>query len=212
MAGPFDFTGQNIEDSYQRILQTDGTLIYDGTGSAFTLPSSFPYTGSALITGSLGITGSLITQNSPIDNTGINTLTGVLTSGPITKVNWLNGYLQNSTEVIIVDWETFNLYDDTGVNRLNWQNGILYDDAENTAIDWNRRRIIDSSGALSANFENRYLFYPDGLTTAIKYRTQNQIEMTGSVSISGSLNVQGNITQNGVDLNSLMIAYAIALG
>ena len=38
MAGPFDLTGQNIEDSYQRILQTpDGVNIYDGTGSAFTV-------------------------------------------------------------------------------------------------------------------------------------------------------------------------------
>ena len=62
MAGPFDFTGQNIEDSYQRVLQTDGTLIYDGTGSAFTLPSTFPFTGSALITGSLGVTGSTSIQ------------------------------------------------------------------------------------------------------------------------------------------------------
>ncbi len=38
MAGPFDLTGVNIEDSYQRILQTpDGVNIYDGTGSAFTV-------------------------------------------------------------------------------------------------------------------------------------------------------------------------------
>ena len=40
MPGPFDFTGQNIEDSYQRVLQTDGTLIYDGTGSLFTITAS----------------------------------------------------------------------------------------------------------------------------------------------------------------------------
>jgi len=39
MAGPFDFTGQNIENTYQRVLQTDGNNIYDGTGSLFTLPS-----------------------------------------------------------------------------------------------------------------------------------------------------------------------------
>jgi len=37
MAGPFDFTGQNIENTYQRVLQTDGTSIYDGTGSLFTV-------------------------------------------------------------------------------------------------------------------------------------------------------------------------------
>lgn len=64
MAGPFDFTGQNIEDSYQRVLQTDGTSIYDGTGSLFSLPSAFPYTGSARITGSLGVTGSISVNGS----------------------------------------------------------------------------------------------------------------------------------------------------
>jgi hypothetical protein len=38
MAGPFDFTGQNIETTYQRVLQTDGQFVYDGTGSLFTVP------------------------------------------------------------------------------------------------------------------------------------------------------------------------------
>ena len=33
MPGPFDFTGQNIEDSYQRVLQSDGSDVYNGTGS-----------------------------------------------------------------------------------------------------------------------------------------------------------------------------------
>ncbi len=41
MAGPFDLTGQNIENTYQRILQTpDGATFYDGTGSLVTLPSA----------------------------------------------------------------------------------------------------------------------------------------------------------------------------
>jgi hypothetical protein len=74
MPGPFDFTGQNIEDSYQRVLQTDGTLIYDGTGSLFTItPISASYATTAsyvnplvqnvIITGSLqatSFTGSLL--------------------------------------------------------------------------------------------------------------------------------------------------------
>jgi hypothetical protein len=33
MAGPFDFTGQDIENTYQRVLQITGSFIYDGTGS-----------------------------------------------------------------------------------------------------------------------------------------------------------------------------------
>ena len=41
MAGPFDFTGQNIEDTYQRVLQTpDGVSLYDGTGSLFIVVTS----------------------------------------------------------------------------------------------------------------------------------------------------------------------------
>ena len=32
-----DLTGQNIEDTYQRVLQTDGGVLRDGTGSLVTL-------------------------------------------------------------------------------------------------------------------------------------------------------------------------------
>jgi hypothetical protein len=35
MSGPLDFTNENIENTYQRVLQTDGTSVYDGTGSLF---------------------------------------------------------------------------------------------------------------------------------------------------------------------------------
>ena len=93
MAGPFDFTGQNIEDSYQRVLQTpDGVNIYDGTGSLFTITAvatpagpnqsiqfnnngatsgsgNFifnPTTGNVVLTGSLSVSGSMFI-NATID-------------------------------------------------------------------------------------------------------------------------------------------------
>jgi hypothetical protein len=69
MAGPFDFTGQNIETTYQRVLQTDGVNTYDGTGSLVVLPGSntgsFATTGSniflgdQIITGSISVTGAV---------------------------------------------------------------------------------------------------------------------------------------------------------
>jgi len=47
MAGPFDLTGQNIENTYQRVLQTpDGVNIYDGTGSLFTVTATATAGGS----------------------------------------------------------------------------------------------------------------------------------------------------------------------
>jgi hypothetical protein len=54
MSGPLDFTGQNIEDSYQRVLQISDSSVYDGTGSlviiASAVTSSYPInvTGSSL--------------------------------------------------------------------------------------------------------------------------------------------------------------------
>jgi len=54
MAGPFDLTGQNIENTYQRLLQTpDGVTFYDGTGSLVTLPSA--NTASLLTTASVAL-------------------------------------------------------------------------------------------------------------------------------------------------------------
>ena len=46
MAGPFDFTGQNIENTYQRVLQTGDGVVYDGTGSAVFLQISGSFSGS----------------------------------------------------------------------------------------------------------------------------------------------------------------------
>jgi len=40
MAGPLNFTGQNIEDTYQRIVQVSGSGFCDGTGSAVTIGST----------------------------------------------------------------------------------------------------------------------------------------------------------------------------
>lgn len=82
-----DLTGENIQDTYQRILQTDGINVLDGTGSIFIPPSAsyaetasyalnsdpFPYTGSAIISGSLevigdtNITGSLIVSGATVN-------------------------------------------------------------------------------------------------------------------------------------------------
>ena len=96
MAGPFDLTGQNIENTYPRILQTpDGVNVYDGTGSAFTFTAvaipegpntSVQFNGNGLFSGSsnftfnsasnaLTLTGSLNVTGSTLQ-TGNNTLIG----------------------------------------------------------------------------------------------------------------------------------------
>ena len=47
MPGIYDLTGQNIENTYQRVLQTpDGLNFYDGTGSAVTFTATAAAGGS----------------------------------------------------------------------------------------------------------------------------------------------------------------------
>jgi hypothetical protein len=63
-----DLTGQNIENTYQRIVQTDGTNFYDGTGSLVILPSA--NTSSLVTTSSFNAFTSSINQFTSSYNTG----------------------------------------------------------------------------------------------------------------------------------------------
>jgi hypothetical protein len=79
MAGPFDFTGQDIETTYQRVLQTDGAFIYDGTGSLFPLnldSASLATTGSNTFVGNQIITGSISVTNSVTASYFVGTIDG----------------------------------------------------------------------------------------------------------------------------------------
>ena len=90
MAGPFDLTGQNIENTYQRVLQTpDGVNVYDGTGSAFVFTAvavpegpntSVQFNGNGLFSGSSNFTfnsaSNTLTLTGSLNITGSTTQTG----------------------------------------------------------------------------------------------------------------------------------------
>lgn len=89
MAGPFDFTGQNIEDSYQRVLQTDGTSVYDGTGSLFTLPgvSKIIAGGGIVVTPSTGVGDVTINATSATYNTATGSYGSFYDTGSYTATS-----------------------------------------------------------------------------------------------------------------------------
>jgi hypothetical protein len=61
----FDFTNQYISQSYQRVLQTDGSKVYDGTGSLAILEYSGSFVGDGSGLTNLNIdTGSFTTTSS----------------------------------------------------------------------------------------------------------------------------------------------------
>jgi hypothetical protein len=71
-----DLTGQDIENTYQRVLHTNGTLIWDGTGSLVTLQ----YTGSFTGDGS-GLTGITATAAPAGPNQSVQFNDNGVTSG-----------------------------------------------------------------------------------------------------------------------------------
>jgi len=96
MAGALDFTNQNIEDTYQRLVQVSGSSYYDGTGSLLdlsggaqdlqsvveqgataniTITSSAETAISASGTGSFGhLKATVIEGNSPLNIKGVTSL------------------------------------------------------------------------------------------------------------------------------------------
>ncbi len=77
--------------------------------------------------------------------------------------------------------------------------GISSADYQHVQGQWNATSSIQSAFIVGNGTD-------DGNRSNLIYAHDSTVEITGS------LNVSGNIIQNGVDLNSLMIAYAIALG
>src|SRR6056300_1022552 len=97
MAGALYFTNQNIEDTYQRLVQVSGISYYDGTGSLLdlsggaqdlqsvveqgataniTITSSAETAISASGTGSFGhLKATVIEGNSPLNIKGVSSLT-----------------------------------------------------------------------------------------------------------------------------------------
>lgn len=85
MAGPLDLTNVFIEDTYPRLIQTDGVYLYDGTGSLFnSITASLFGTASYALNG--GVTQLLAGSNitlSPTNGKGQVTITSTGGSGGV---------------------------------------------------------------------------------------------------------------------------------
>ena len=85
MSGPLDLTNVFIEDTYQRLIQTDGVYLYDGTGSLFnSITASLFGTASYALNG--GVTQLLAGSNitlSPTNGLGQVTITSTGGSGGV---------------------------------------------------------------------------------------------------------------------------------
>lgn len=149
MPGLPDLTGQNIQTTYQRVLQTDGVNIYDGTGSLFSLPPVFPYTGSAAITGSLDVIGNTVITGS------------LIVSGSNGGIDTSNSYLNDVSAILSVDWSNRQLVGASGDLSIDWTNKQLID-SSGISVYWSNRQLVNTSGNVSIDWENKYLYSSNG--------------------------------------------------
>ena len=176
-----DLTNLDIEDTYQRVLHTDGVSVYDGTGSMVVLQ----YTGSFTGDGS-GLTGIISTPSAPNRSIqynnggtfgGSSTFTfdsstdTVTLSGDIDvkdKIETINRLLKDSSRRISIDWENrVGYFSDGTTVLLDWGNQKLYDTVTSASADWEKRFLYDASEQASINWGSRRLVSPDGTTTIL---------------------------------------------
>jgi len=90
---PNNLEGQNISDTYQRLLQIQGGVLTDGTGSIITVPSA-----SYAISASHEITYEVSSSHSETSDTATN-LTGLNTS--VAELNLLDGLSSADANIVL---------------------------------------------------------------------------------------------------------------
>lgn len=186
-----DLTGQNIEDTYQRVLHTDGTYVWDGTGSLLTLSYTGSFTGSLLGTSSWAISASHISllratgsnlavqfnnngflgANSNFTyNTASNTViidTNLIVTD---KLSTTTRRLIDSGRSTSLDWENRQgIYSDGTTVTLDWNSLQLYVEDSSLSVDWGKRVLVDIFGSSSIDWKTRTLKAPDGTSTILSW-------------------------------------------
>lgn len=91
-----DLTGQNIEDTYKRVLHTDGNYIWDGTGSLVVLQYTGSFTGDG--SGLTNITTVALPagpdKSIQFNDNGTTSGSGNFTFDKVNNVLFLTGSLQ----------------------------------------------------------------------------------------------------------------------
>ena len=137
MAGPFDLTGQNIENTYQRVLQTDGTNVYDGTGSLFTLPAA----GVSQITAGNGIVLS------PAGGTGVVEITALAASYN-TATGSYGSFYDTGSQTAVLNTAIYSM----SLSTTDISNGVYIDPTDRTRIYFTNAGVYNVQ--FSAQFSN----------------------------------------------------------
>ena len=197
-----DFTGQNIQNTYQRVVQTDGTNLADGTGSI--LPLTFEGN-------NVKISGSLIANeyvvSSSVTNISIATLSGSTTFGDsVDDTHVFTGNITASGDISAsgtIEAQNFLLgsvggifvkdisgnTDDTAIANIA-DSSIIFGDTDINSTIRGDTIILDANGDIRIDSATGLIRFQDSTVDSIVFNAQNgvgQITASGNVSSSGEI-------------------------
>lgn len=193
MAGPLDLTGQNIEDTYQRLLQTDdGSTFYDGTGSLVNIGGGTPGGSDQTIQFNSGSTFSG-SSNYKFDYTNNNILlTGsILMSGSsaITGVDYIDF---DTTASIATSVGRLYWNDVDGTLELGLKGGVVSTEIGQGLVTRIVNKTVPSIDLLATNYQVVVVAGAQGQRLAAKLaQANNDANSAGTLGI-----VAENILKN----------------
>jgi len=220
-----DFTGQNIQDTYQRVIQIDGGRLEDGLGNP--LPISMSGNDvvidgtlraqSYIVTESITVqtTGSTIFGNSPDDThefTGSLFVSGNITFPTVT--NTLNGlYFQDTSTKIVGDTNYILIDGDNQVSILA-DNNIFMTAGNAVEIQSGDFKVTDGDISASGDIigsrfigDAQVLVLPNGTDsatfsnnniTSTLIKAGNDIRLGNNTAVEGHITASGNISGSAV--------------
>ena len=194
MAGPFDFIGQNIENTYQRVLQTpDGVNIYDGTGSLFTVTAvaapagpnqSIQFNDAGTTSGSGNFTFNKTTNN--IILTGSILMSG---SSAITGVDYIDF---DTTASIATSTGRLHWNDVDGTLQLGLKGGVVSSELGQGLVTRIVNKTVPNIDLLAANYQVVVVAGAQGQRLAVKLaQADNDANSAGTLGV-----VAENIAKN----------------
>ena len=184
-----NLSGSNIQDTYQRVLQTNGTLVYDGTGSV--LPISFESGDLNAPNGTLILGPSHGTIKAYGDETWFYS-SGLSESSRATTFK---------SQLKLPDKKgiSFGIDNDFNIEHAEDPNRLVFQTTNSGSV--NTRLTMGTNGDLthSANFSSSgdiYAadYFDDGININTIYAPIASPSFTGNITASGNISSSGIVT------------------
>ena len=186
-----DLTGQNIQDTYQRVLQTDSGTLRDGTGSVVTL-TNFSASGDMLISGAI------------LPAVG-DTVTSSFSLGSATNV-WKDLFVSEESLKFVSSSGTITSLKQSEVRLLKEGKSIRTTTKDLKGDDGSSRDVIVTRGVISAIADDTLIKFGNDIMGCVlsgsmffeihKNNSNNRVTMGNGTT---DLQLRGNINEATLD-------------